>query len=97
MDIVDTVGQGGVNGPIITACQTDTIGKEQILREKHVYQYKNEVKVPCLTMIDDCIDFSECGTESIVDNTFIVSQIESKKLALNSDKCYKMHVGKCEI
>ena len=50
--------------------------------------------MPSLTMIDDCLDISECGPDSIIDNASIVAKIESKKLELNTDKCHKIHVGK---
>ena len=46
-------------------------------------------------MLDDCLDISECNTDSVIDNSFIVAKMETKKLELNSEKCHKIHIGKC--
>ena len=39
----------------------DSIGKECLEDNKHLYLYKGEVEVPPLAMVDDIVTFSECG------------------------------------
>ena len=58
-----------------------------------MYRYKNKVKVPCLEMVDDCLNLSKFGNDSVITNAYIVTQIETKKLDLNEEKCHKMHIG----
>ena len=95
VDLPDIICQGGSNGPIICAVQTGSIGGEQENRGRHLYKYLGIVDIPCLTMLDDCLDISECNTDSVIDNSFIVAKMETKKLELNSEKCHKIHIGKC--
>ena len=82
------VMQGGSWGPIQCSNSIDKIGKGCEERREHLYTYKNLVKVPILSMVDDKLAVSH-----------INAQIELKKLefhtpdASGKTKCHKMHVG----
>ena len=56
--------------------------------------YKGTVGIPSLAMVDDLAKVSECGTESVKDNSFINAKIEQDKQLFNCSKCHQMHVGK---
>ena len=89
------VAQGSSLGPTMASVHTDKIGKEELDSKKYLYKYKGEVEVPSLAMVDDVATVAKCGIESIEVNAYINAKIELKKLTLNSDKCHKIHVGKC--
>ena len=44
-------------------------------------------------MIDDILDISECGVDSVIDNAYINAQIEMNKLQFNQKKCQQLHIG----
>ena len=87
------VMQGEIFGPLCCSVQVDTFGKECIQEEKYLYNYKNEVGVPPLAMVDDLLCISTCGLKSVEINAFINAKTNSKKLQFGEDKCHKMHVG----
>ena len=58
-----------------------------------MYLYKGEVGIPPLGMIDDLLDISECGVDSVIDNAYINAQFEMNKLELNKKKCHHLHIG----
>ena len=62
--------------------------------DKLLYLYKDEVKVPILTMVDDALAISECGYKTNMLNSFINTKTNIKKLQYGVKKCFKMHVGK---
>ena len=86
--------QGDVFGPLECSVLVDTIGKECIDEEKHLFMYKDVVGIPPLAMIDDLITLSECGIESIKTNAFLNAKSSVKKLQFGMNKCHKFHVGK---
>ena len=86
--------QGSVFGPIKCSVQMDTLGREALQTGVGVYKYKNAVNVPSLAMIDDVLGMSACGDNSLELNAIINAKIETKKLRLSGDKCYKMHICK---
>ena len=72
----------------------DGIAKEQVKKhEKSMYLYKKKVMIPSLEMVDDLLNISQCGIDSTINNSYLVTKIEGKKLQLNEDKCKHMHVG----
>ena len=87
------VTQGGVWGPIQCSNQIDTIGKECLDRNIHLYTYKNMVKIMPLSMIDDILGFALCGIDSTKLNTFINCKIEMLKLGFSTPKCKQIHAG----
>ena len=83
--------QGGVLTPLKCSVQIDTIGKETMsISEcsKSMFKYKDCVKIPVLSFIDDAISITECGPDSVKANAYIQS-----KLKLSQSKCFKMHIG----
>ena len=86
--------QGDVFGPIKCSVAVDTLGKECLEGDKHLYLYKEKVKVPMLAMVDDILVISECGYKSSMVNSFINTKTNLKKMQFGVEKCFKMHVGK---
>ena len=72
--------QGDVFGPIECSVSVDTIGKECLTQDKHLYLYKDSVKVPILSMVDDIMAVSECGFKSCMMNTYLNIKTNMKKL-----------------
>ena len=72
----------------------DSIATEIQDRGENIFYYKNSVPIPILGMIDDNLHISNCGIESMINNTVITEKIEMKNLRFNSGKCHKIHVGK---
>ena len=99
INIPKIVMQGGSWGPLQCSNTIDKIGKQCEERREHLYNYKNLVKVPILSMVDDKLAISRCGHESLSLNTYINAQVELKKLEFHTPgsngktKCHKMHVG----
>ena len=73
--------------------QVDSFGKYYIANEKFLYQYKESVGIPPLSMVDDLVLISTCGLNSVLINGFINSKTNQKKLQYGVDKCHRMHVG----
>ena len=86
--------QGSVFGPIKCSVQMDTLGRKSLQTGVGVYKYRGAVHVPALAMIDDILGMASCGDDSIELNSLINSKIESKKLRLSQDKCFKIHICK---
>ena len=61
VNIQKIVTQGGTFGPIECSNSVDTIGKECHDKGKHLYTYKEMVKVMPLSMVDDILVVSKCG------------------------------------
>ena len=47
------VMQGDVLAPLLSSLKVDTMGKECIMEDKHMYYYKGIVPIPPLGMVDD--------------------------------------------
>jgi hypothetical protein len=45
-------------------------------------------------MIDDVLGMAVCGDQSIELNAIINAKMETKKLRLSEDKCFKIHICK---
>ena len=87
--------QGTVLAGLKCSISIDTLGKECLENQHDVlYNYKNCVKTPPLSFVDDIICVSTCGENSVKMNAFIQGKIEGKQLELGHAKCFQMHVGK---
>ena len=86
--------QGSVFGPLKCAVQMDTLGREALQSGVGIFKYKNSVNIPSLAMIDDVMGMSACGDSSVELNAIINSKIETRKLRLSKDKCFKIHISK---
>ena len=88
------VMQGTVFAPIKCSIQIDTLGRDCLANGDGIYEYKNIVDVPGLSMIDDLIGITTCSDEAIKLNSIINVKIESKKLRFSDTKCFKLHISK---
>ena len=86
--------QGETLAPSECSVQVDSVGKECVEDHKHLYTYKDIVKVPPLTMVDDIIAVSKCGSDTVETNAYLNAKTNVKKLQYGETKCVKMHVGK---
>ena len=92
-EVEELVAQGSTWGPLMTSASVDTIGKEAQESGKNCYVYKDSLKVPPLSFVDDIASISNCGVDSIVTNSTINKKIQCKKLRFGKTKCHQMHIG----
>ena len=88
--------QGGVLTPLKCSVTIDTLGKETLASTecgKTLYKYRDCVKIPALSFVDDILSVTECGPNSVKMNAYVQSKVDSKKLRLSDKKCVKMHIG----
>ena len=85
--------QGDVLAPLISSLQVDTIGKECLEDNKHLYLYKDIVPIPPLGLVDDLFTISPCGSSTTKLNQYINSKTAEKRLQFGTSKCIKLHVG----
>ena len=103
VNIENIVTQGGTFGPIECSNSIDKIGRKSIDENQNLYLYKKLVKIPPLGYIDDILTMSNCGIASLSMNTFINTQIESKRLKFHTpdqngrSKCHILHIGRKNI
>ena len=71
----------------------DKIGQEAYKTGSTLYTYKGLVSLPPLGMVDDVLGIAKCGTESIKLNSIIESKISTKRLEMEHNKCFQIHVG----
>ena len=76
--IQNIVTQGGTFGPIECANSIDKLGQKCHNRGEHLFVYKKMVRVLPLSMVDDILTLSKCGTDSLALKTFVNAQIETK-------------------
>ena len=88
--------QGTVFAPLKCSIQVETLEKDCSQKDgaKVLYNYKNCVKIPPLSMVDDILTVSKCGLQSIEMNSILNAKIESKKLRMSEDKCFHIHISK---
>ena len=75
----------------------DSYGKECLTENEHLYEYKQEVQVPPLAMVDDLLIVTECGNKTVMANSYINAKSNLKKLQFGTNKCHKMHVGRKKV
>ena len=92
----EIVMQGDVLAPLISSLQVDTMGKECLEKQKHLFFFRDSVPIPPLGMVDDLLTISECGVETNLMNQYINFKTGSKRLQFGTSKCVKMHIGKSE-
>ena len=61
---------------------------------KHLFRYKDEVKVGPLAMIGDIIFPIKCGSQAVAANSYITSKIEMNKLEASQENCKTIRIGK---
>ena len=88
--------QGSVLTPLKCSVQIDSLGKKTLESyecAKTMFQYKDCVKIPFLTFVDDALSVTECGPDSVKMNAYMTSKVDTKRLELGQNKCFKMHIG----
>ena len=85
--------QGEVMAPLECSVSVDTFGKECQEEEKHLYYYRDIIGVPSLSMVDDEVNISKCGLESVALNAYMNAKSNTKKFQFGKDKCHKLHIG----
>ena len=91
--IRNCVLQGDTWGSLLASVQVDTIGQE--CEESGLgYQYKDQVMVTMLGMVDDIIGVSEAGYKAQQLNTIINTKTAEKGLQFGVHKCKTMVIGK---
>ena len=93
-EITNVVMQGEVFGPLCCSVQVDTFGKECVHKRKYLYEYKDEVGIPPLAMVDDLALISKCGLDSVLINGYINQKTNIKKLQFGVDSATKCILGK---
>ena len=96
-EVEKIVAQGSTWGPLAPSASIDSIGKDAQETGKNCYTYKDTVKIPPLSFVDDVAAITKCGVDSIVANSTINTKILSKKLRLGAGKCHQMHIGESRI
>ena len=86
--------QGGVFGSLECSLQVDLLGKDYVETGEHIFKYKNCLNIQPLGFVDDVAGASKCGQDSLIMNVKTEEFMKTKKLSLNEDKCFVMHVGK---
>ena len=61
-----------------------------------MYQYKNKVHVPPLSMIDDLVCVAESGIAAVEVNSYINTKTAIKKLQFGAQKCHQMSIREKE-
>ena len=94
MTLNDLEMQGTVLSNIKCSVQIDSLGQDCITEKKGIFKYKNCISVPPLSMVDDIITISNCGSDSVIINGIVQSKIQCKQLQLGHSKCFQLHIGK---
>ena len=89
----ENILQGDVMGPLMASNHIDSVGRECLEENKHLYSYRDRVSIPPLTMVDDAISVVECGYQTDKMVAYLNSQSSLKYLQYGVDKCFKIHVG----
>ena len=91
----ENVLQGDTLSSIIASNQVDTIGKE-LLKEKpdYLFQYKGEVPISVMAMVDDTVTITEVGHKTQQMNAFFNVKAAEKKLQFSELKCHTMVMKK---
>ena len=91
--VENLIAQGSSWGPLMTSASVDTIGKSAQETGENCFIYKDTVKIPPLSFVDDVASMSLCGVDSIVTNATINTKIQAKKLRCGPTKCHQLHIG----
>ena len=92
-EVEQLVAQGSTWGPLMTSASVDTIGKDAQETGRNCYTYKETLKIPPLSFVDDVAAVSLCGVDSIITNATINEKMKCKKLRFGKTKCHQMHIG----
>ena len=77
----------------MASVQVDSIGKA-CLEAGHGYNYKGNLKIGFLGLVDDIIGISEAGSKAQMLNVFLNIKTAEKTLQFGTAKCKYMMIGK---
>ena len=98
VDVMKIVAQGEVMSPLKCTVSVDSIASSHAVNlREHLYKYKDLVKIPPLTMVDDTLNISNCGIDSGLATAHLNAQTNIKKLQYGESKCKKLHIGKSHV
>ena len=98
MELKKVIEQGEVMSSLKCTVTVDSISKSHVENvDKHLYKYKESVKVPALGMVDDQIGVSKCGIDSLLSTAHLNAQTNIKRLQFGAKKCHKLHIGKSNV
>ena len=86
--------QGTIWANFCCVALMDTLGKISYSNPSLLYQYRGEVPIPPLEMVDDVMAIQKCDNSSRRTNSMVNSFMECEKLSLSEKKCHKIHMGK---
>jgi len=81
-----------MGGPIMASTFIEKFGSESE-NENFTYIYRDQVKIPPLTMLDDILSIVECSYKSNNMIGYLNAQARLNSLMFNTKKCFKIHVG----
>ena len=85
--------QGDTFGSILASVQVENIGRACI-EAGHGYDYKGNLKIGFLGLVDDIIGISEAGSKAQMLNAFLNIKTAEKTLQFGTAKCKYMIIGK---
>ena len=93
--ITNSVLQGDTWGPMLASLQVEKIGKS--VEEAGIgYQYKNELPISMLGLVDDVVGVTEAGFKAQQLNVILNVKTSEKGLQYGISKCKSMIIGKEE-
>ena len=91
--IQNSVLQGDTFGSLLASIQVDTIAKE-VEKAGIGYNYKEELPINILGLVDDMIGVTEAGFKTQIMNTILNLRSAEKGLQFGTGKCKTMLIGK---
>jgi hypothetical protein len=81
--------QGDVLTPLISSLQIDTMEKECLDQQKHLFYFRDSVPIGPMGMVDELLTISESGVKTSLMNQYINFKTGSKRLQFGTSKCEK--------
>ena len=91
--IENSVLQGDTFGSLLASVQVDAIAKE-VEKAGIGYNYKEELPINILGLVDDLIGVTEAGFKTQIMNTILNLKSAEKGLQFGTSKCKTMIIGK---
>ena len=90
-EIYNIILQGETFSSLLCTSSLDLMSKEC---ELPTYMYRNILKIPKLSFVDDSCDISYCGKSTQVLNSYTRKEVNTRKLQFADDKCHRLHISK---
>ena len=82
--IEKTIMQGETLSSVLCTATTGEMEKDC---ELEPYKYKNKVDIPKMRFVDDLLDITKCGEDTVKMNHYTNDEVNKCKMQLNKDKC----------